>query len=230
MFSKNCAVLKYNSEIGRLFHNERVNMLEVRDVTRAYGRNKVLKGISFIAKPGEQIAIIGRNGSGKSTFLRILSGIDKPAGGNVLFWGHEAIRDKSVFRRFTGYLPQDNPLLDELSVQDNISLWSGIGGRPSENLIREFSLDDILKKKVTQLSGGMKRRVAIACACVNNPPVLIMDEPTASLDIYYKKEIRAWMKSFRQGNGIIVVATHDELEMNDSTRVFRMEQGILTER
>jgi ABC-2 type transport system ATP-binding protein len=203
-------------------------MLEVRDITRAYGKNKVLKGISFDAAPGDQIAIIGRNGSGKSTFLRILAGIDKPAEGTITFWGHRADKEKSVFRQFTGYLPQDNPLLDELNVQDNISLWSGRGGSPSEELIREFFLDDILKKKVSQLSGGMKRRVAIACACVGNPPVLIMDEPTAALDIYYKKEIRTWMKNFRQGNGIIVVATHDELEMNDSTKVFSMENGVLT--
>lgn len=203
-------------------------MLEVRDITRAYGKNKVLKGISFDAAPGDQIAIIGRNGSGKSTFLRILAGIDKPAGGTISFWGHRADKEKSVFRQFTGYLPQDNPLLDELNVQDNISLWSGKGGRPQEDLVREFYLDDILKKKVSQLSGGMKRRVAIACACVGNPPVLIMDEPTASLDIYYKKEIRTWMQKFRQGNGIIVVATHDELEMNDSTKVFSMENGVLT--
>lgn len=205
-------------------------MLLVRDITRAYGRNKVLKGISFDAKPGDQIAIIGRNGSGKSTFLRILAGIDKPASGTISFWGNRSDVKKSVFRQFTGYLPQDNPLLDELSVQDNISLWSGQRGRPSDELIAEFYLDDILKKKVSQLSGGMKRRVAIACACVGNPPVLIMDEPTASLDIYYKKEIRTWMKSFREGSGIIVVATHDELEMNDSTKVFSMENGVLTQR
>lgn len=203
-------------------------MLEVRDIQRAYGKNKVLKGISFDALPGEQIAIIGRNGSGKSTFLRILAGIDKPASGTISFWGSRADKHKSVFRQFTGYLPQDNPLLDELNVEDNISLWSGRGGRPSPQLITEFSLDDILKMKVSQLSGGMKRRVAIACACVGNPPVLIMDEPTASLDIYFKKEIRTWMKTFRQGNGIIIVATHDELEMNDSSKVYSMENGILT--
>lgn len=202
-------------------------MLEVRDITRTYGRNKVLKGISFDAYPGDQIAIIGRNGSGKSTLLRILAGIDKPKEGTISFWGNRSDKKKSVFRQFTGYLPQDNPLLDELNVQDNISLWSGRGGRPSEELIAEFSLDDILKKKVSQLSGGMKRRVAIACACTLNPPVLIMDEPTAALDIYYKKEIRAWMKTFRQGNGIIIVATHDELEMNDSTKVLSMENGVL---
>ena len=140
-------------------------MLEVSHVAKSYGRRTILRDISFTAEPGEQIALIGRNGCGKSTLLRMLAGIDPIAEGEVFFFGNRAGRDRSVFREFSGYLPQDNPLLGDLSVEDNISLWSGRSGRPDDWLVREFQLDGILKQRTDRLSGGQRRRAALACAC-----------------------------------------------------------------
>ncbi|WP_051226466.1 ABC transporter ATP-binding protein [Butyrivibrio sp. MC2013] len=202
-------------------------MLEVGHITRSYGRKAVLRGVSFNARPGEMVAIIGRNGCGKSTLLRILAGVDPMQKGRVTFWGREASSDRRLFSKYTGFLPQDDPLLDELTVKDNLSLWMKDKGEDYREIIREFDLEPILGQKVSTLSGGMKRRTAIACACAGRPPVLIMDEPTSSLDIYYKKEIRDWMQSFIRGNGIIIASTHDEAEIAESSRVYLMEDGIL---
>ena len=90
-----------------------------------------------------------------------------------------------------------------------------------------FQLEDILKQQVSKLSGGMKRRVAIACACVHMPPVMLMDEPTAALDIYYRTEVRKWMRQYRDMNGIIITVTHDSDEMSDSSVCLLIEDGLL---
>jgi ABC-2 type transport system ATP-binding protein len=201
--------------------------VDVADITKKYGRKPVLLGIGFTADVGEQIAVIGRNGCGKSTLLQILGGILKPDTGSISYFSSQG--NLPDFEKYCGYLPQDNPLLEELSVQDNLSLWSGKLGRPEEALIDMFNLSDLLKTPVRKLSGGMKRRVSIACCLVNWPPVMIMDEPTSSLDYVYKREIRSWMREYRSANGIIITATHDDAEIAESSRILLLENGILSE-
>jgi ABC-2 type transport system ATP-binding protein len=126
-----------------------------------------------------------------------------------------------------GYLPQENPLIEELSVADNISLWSGKRASREDEAVKMFELETLLKEPVYKLSGGMKRRVAIACACVHMPAVMLMDEPTAALDIYYRREVREWMKRYREMNGIIVTVTHDSDEMSDSSKCLLIEGGSI---
>ena len=202
--------------------------VEIRGIKKRFGRKDVLRDISFDAEKGEQIAIIGRNGSGKSTLLQILTGLLKPDDGKVTYFKTSVLGNRAAFSRYCGYLPQENPLLGELSVQDNISLWSGRLGRPDEKLISMFDLEDILKTPVNRLSGGMKRRVSIACCLVKWPPIVVMDEPTSALDYYFRKEIRRWMKEYREAGGILIVATHDDAEMNDSSRILKIENGIIS--
>ena len=202
-------------------------MIEIEGVRKAFGKKTILKDVNLTVRPGEQVAVIGKNGSGKTTLMQIVAGLLSPDGGSVRFFSKDAGRDTKLFAKYCGYLPQENPLIGELSVQDNISLWSGKRGRPSEELVRMFDLADILRTPVEKLSGGMKRRVGIACTIVNFPPVLLMDEPTAALDIYYQKEIRDWMKEYRKSNGILLLATHDREEMRESSRVVLLEDGVL---
>ena len=201
-------------------------VVEVAGITKKYGRKPILRGIDFTAETGEQIAIIGRNGSGKSTLLQILGGLLKPDTGSIHYFSSQG--NFPDFAKYCGYLPQDNPLLEELTVQDNLSLWSGRIGRPEEALINMFDLSDLLKTPVRKLSGGMKRRVSIACCLVLWPPVMIMDEPTASLDYVYKRDIRNWMKEYRASNGIIITATHDDAEIAESSQVLLLEDGVLS--
>ncbi len=203
-------------------------MVEVRDIRKSYGRKLVLDGVGFSAGPGEQIALVGRNGCGKSTLMQIMAGLIKADSGTVSYFGKDTLSGRG-FSHTVGYLPQENPLIEELSVADNISLWSGVRVKPEDEVVKMFHLKDMLRDPVYKLSGGMKRRVAIACACVHMPPVMLMDEPTAALDIYYRLEVRKWMKQYREMNGTIITVTHDSDEMSDSTRCLLIEDGIIKE-
>lgn len=201
-------------------------MVEVTGVSKSYGKKRILNGISFSAKAGEQIALVGRNGCGKSTLIKIMAGLIKPDHGEVSYFGKILTSGIGTVRT-VGYLPQDNPLMDELTVLDNLSMWAGKRIKLSDDVVGMFDLGDILKEPVYKLSGGMKRRLAIACACVHMPPVMLMDEPTASLDIYYREDVRRWMRKYREMNGCIVVVTHDSDEISDSSKSYLIEDGSM---
>ena len=171
-------------------------MIEVTQIRKSYGKKKVLSDITFQVKPGECVAIAGKNGCGKSTLMQIMAGILKPDGGELCYFGKKAAYKSSTFRRFCGYVPQENPLL---------------------------------QTEVSKLSGGMKRRLSIACALVENPPFLLMDEPTTALDLYYKESLHQWMKTYQQKNGIILMTTHDESEIRNADRCLFMDEGKVQE-
>ena len=185
----------------------------------------MLRDISFEAKPGEMVALIGKNGAGKSTLMDILSGMQRPDSGTICYFGQTMGKRRRQFGRYCGYVPQTNGLMEELSVQDNISLWTGKSGKPGERLMQMFQLEEILKMPVKQLSGGMKRRVAVACAMANFPPILFMDEPTAALDQEYRDMLHQFMRDYTKMNGILVVATHDENETAMADLVIWLENG-----
>ena len=201
-------------------------MVEVSNICKSYGKKVILNGVSLSALPGEQIALVGRNGCGKSTLMQIMAGLLKADSGTVTYFG-KSLKPGSGFSHTVGYLPQENPLIEELSVADNISLWSGKKCKKDDPAVKMFFLEDMLREPVYKLSGGLKRRVAIACACVHMPPVMLMDEPTAALDIYYRAEVRKWMKEYRAMNGIIITVTHDSDEMSDSSRCLLIEGGTI---
>lgn len=201
-------------------------MISAENISKSYRTTKILENISFRADCGEQVAIIGRNGCGKSTLMQILAGILKPDTGAVKYFGQDAVKKPALFSKYCGYVPQDNPLIEELNVQDNLSLWTGKPGRPEERIVSMFRLDELLKTPVEKLSGGMKRRVSIACAVANWPPVLLMDEPTTGLDYYFRMDIHKWMREYRRLQGILIIATHDEEEMRESSSRMLMKGGV----
>jgi ABC-2 type transport system ATP-binding protein len=201
-------------------------MIEVSHIRKKYGKKQILTDISFTASPGECIAVVGRNGCGKSTLLKILAGVMDADGGEIVYYGKNTIRRR---REFCGYLPQENPLMEELSVRDNLRLWEGKHRKAMETVIAQFGLSDILKQKVKTLSGGMKRRLSIACTLMKMPAVMIMDEPTTALDLYYKESIQVWMQQYLKGNGIVVMTTHDEGEIAQADRCLLMRDGVLSE-
>ena len=204
-------------------------MIQLSQIKKQYGKRKILQDISFQAGPGEAIAIVGRNGCGKSTLLQIMAGVLKADSGSICYFEQPAHQDRRIFQRFCGYVPQENPLMEELSVNDNLKLWGGGKGSHTQEVIARFELQQMLKTPVKKLSGGMKRRLSIACALLQSPPVLLLDEPTAALDIYYQDRIRQWMEEFRNEGGIIVMSTHDEQEIRWADRCQLMQEGKLEE-
>lgn len=204
-------------------------MVEISHLRKKYGKKVILKDISFRAECGERVGIVGKNGCGKSTLMRILAGIMKPDAGEILYFGKDALRKRKTFRKFCGYVPQENPLMEELSVKDNLRLWGKTEGETLRVLTELLQLQDIMNMPVEKLSGGMKRRVSIACALMNMPPVILMDEPTTALDLYYKESIHRWMERYQKMNGIIIMTTHDEQEIMECDRCLVMKDGEMIE-
>lgn len=204
-------------------------MLEVRNISKKYGKKTILKDISFSISPGQRVAIVGRNGCGKTTLMQILSGSMKADSGEISFFGHNPLRSRRYFREYIGYVPQDIPLLPELTVIDNLRLWRVTKCPNYKYIVERFELTPIMKTEVRKLSGGMKRRLAIACAIAAWPPILLLDEPTTALDIYYKENIQAWLSEYNNLNGMVLVSTHEEAEIVACDRCLFLKDGKLIE-
>ena len=201
--------------------------LEVKGLTKSYGGKQIFSSLSFTISSGETVGLLGRNGTGKTTLLQILAGLLKPDAGEIQYFGQKIPRGSAALSKVCGYLPQENPLLMELSVQDNLSLFTGRSGRPAENLISMFHLEEILNTPVKRLSGGMKRRVSICASVCLGQPLLLMDEPTAALDMEVKREIREWFLQYKKLGGTLLIATHDEEEIRALDRCLKLESGSI---
>ena len=208
--------------------------IEVSKINKKYGKKTILNDITFSANPGECIGIVGANGCGKSTLLKILSGAISPNGGSIIYKDKNPLAQKKYFYESIGYIPQDNPLFDNLTVYDNLKLWYcdsplNLEEEIKSGVIARFGIDKFLKSTVKNLSGGMKKRLSIACGVAKNPEILILDEPGASLDIVCKEEIRAYMEEYIQKGGTIIIASHEERELSVCTKMYIMEDGVLNE-
>lgn len=204
-------------------------MLEVSDIRKSYGKKQILSDINFSAKSGELVTIVGRNGCGKTTLMQIMAGIEKPDSGRLIYFGHDPLKERKAFRQYCGYAPQELPLMEELTVKDNLKLWGVQRSEAYERIVQTFQLAEMMKMQVSKLSGGMKRRLSIACAAAKWPPILLLDEPVTALDLYYKDSIEKWLQMYKKMNGIIIMTTHDEKEILNSDRCLLMKQGRLVE-
>lgn len=200
--------------------------LAVSNIKKSYKKSLVLDGISFEASDGEIIGFIGKNGCGKSTLLSILAGILKPDEGNILVDETDVLKKSSSFEKLIGYLPQTDPLSLMMSVKDNLKLWCN-GRAEYEKVVADMKLDTMLNKKVSALSGGMKRRVAIGCVMANNPQIMLLDEPTVSLDLENKAMFHDYMEKFRSKGGIILMVTHEMEEIQLCSTVYQIVNGKL---
>lgn len=204
-------------------------VIKTEHIQKSYGKKKILKDISFQGARGERIVIVGLNGCGKSTLLQILAGVMKADSGELYYDDQNPYKNRQLFRKKCGYVPQENPLMEDLTVLDNLRLWGYRKRKPDHVLLEQFGLEELLGQKVEQLSGGMKRRVSIACAAIPHPPIMLLDEPTTALDIFYRDELEQWMKLYQSRGGVIVMTTHEEAEIASADRCLVMKDGFLTE-
>ena len=195
--------------------------IRVQDVQKRYGWRKILKGASFEAQSGQCVALLGMNGSGKSTLLSILAGVQNCERGTAVVNGINLLTDKKTAGKIVGYVPQENPLIQDLTVRDNLKLWYcdsplDMEKELREGLLKMLGIDRMLHMPVKKLSGGMKKRVSIGISMWANPKVLLMDEPAAALDLVAKRDIRNYLRYYLSQGNIVVLATHDEEELDIS--------------
>ena len=208
-------------------------MIEIKDVTKSYGRHKVLQNVSFEIMEGELFGLLGPNGAGKSTLIDILTGIQSMESGEIFINGKSIKTDKVEIRKQLGLVPQDIALLEELNAVDNLEYFGGLYGlaraelkNQIEKLLEVAGLTDKKKEKVKNYSGGMKRRLNIAVAMLHNPSILILDEPTVGVDAQSRQHIFDYIQSLAEQGTTILYTSHymEEIETL-CKRVFILDLG-----
>lgn len=220
-----------------------MNILEVKNLSKIYGKDETkvvaLDNVSFSVKQGEFVAIIGPSGSGKSTLLHILGGVDVPTKGSVIINGTDISTldetNLAIFRRRQiGLIYQFYNLIPILTVEENLTLPLLLDGRKPnqkiiDSLVKTLGLENRLKHLPSQLSGGQQQRVSIGRALMNNPALMLADEPTGNLDSENTKEIISLLKKFnKENNQTLIVITHDERIALAADRVIAIEDGRIT--
>lgn len=195
--------------------------VEVRELTRAYGANKVVREVSFNLSKGEVLGFLGPNGAGKSTTMKMLTGNLAPTAGTVRICGIDMLENPKEAKALIGYLPETPPLYKELTVDEMLSLAARIHGvargkvrRAVEHVKERTGLTEMGKRLCENLSTGYQQRVGIAQAIIHNPMVVVLDEPTRGLDPIQIKDIRALIKELG-GEHSVILSTHilPEVEM-----------------
>lgn len=220
-----------------------MKILDVKNLSKTYGRGdtlvKALDNVSFSVNQGEFVAIIGPSGSGKSTLLHILGGVDKPTSGSVVIGDTNiANLDETALaifrRRQIGLIYQFYNLIPILTVEENLTLPLLLDGRKPDkrlidSLVKRLGLQDRLNHLPNQLSGGQQQRVSIGRALVNNPALMLADEPTGNLDSANSKEIISLLRQFnKENNQTVIIITHDEKIAMSADRVISIEDGKIT--
>ena len=203
-----------------------------KNVKKNFGKLEALKGINLTIEEGEFFGLLGPNGAGKSTLINILAGLAKPSSGSIKVMGFDVIQDYQYARRSLGIVPQELVFDPFFNVREMLRFQAGYFGKGRENddwideVIEGLDLKDKANTNMRMLSGGMKRRALIAQALVHKPPVIVLDEPTAGVDVELRKRLWQFIKKLNQKGHTIVLTTH-YLEEAETlcNRIAMMDQG-----
>ena len=196
-------------------------MITIENVSVKY-KKTVLNDVNIKAQKGECIGLLGLNGSGKSTLLSAIAGIKKPASGKITTEGK------------IGFVTQENALIDELTAYDNILMWTSMKKEDIMKALQgpELSIlkvSDFINVKVRNMSGGMKKRLALASVIITGPDILLMDEPLAALDIPAKSDILKFIDAFKANGGIIFIASHEAEVFEHCDKVYHLKDGKIVQ-
>lgn len=215
-------------------------MIKLRDITKSYGDIKVLRNINLEISRGEIVSIVGPSGAGKSTLLQIMGSLDRPDSGVVKYEDTDifALRNKELAHWRNGnigFVFQFHQLLPEFSMLENVAMPALIAGASrkeafnrASDIIDMLGLQDRANHRPAQLSGGECQRAAVARALINNPQVILADEPTGSLDSHNRDQLQQLFLNLREQLGqTFVIVTHDEALSSGADRVIHMKDGSI---
>ncbi|MDR3269292.1 MAG: ABC transporter ATP-binding protein [Tannerella sp.] len=217
-------------------------MIRAKGITKSFDKLQILKMIDLQVNKKEIVAIVGPSGAGKTTLLQILGTLDKPDDGRLEIDGIEPFklneREISGFRnRHIGFVFQFHQLLPEFTAMENVMIpaliareKASVAEKKAKELLEYLKLSDRIEHKPAELSGGEKQRVAVARALINQPSVILADEPSGSLDTQNKEELHALFFDLRNQMGqTFIIVTHDENLATKTDRIIHMKDGIITE-
>jgi ABC-2 type transport system ATP-binding protein len=204
--------------------------VEVNGVSKAYGAIKALCEVTFTVAEGELFGLIGADGSGKSTLMRILASLITPDSGEVKITGLDTVKDFRLVRCLIGYMPGRFSLYGDLTVEENLRFFSSVFGTTFESnryLIEEIysTIEPFRRRRAARLSGGMKQKLALCCALIHNPKVLLLDEPTTGIDPVSRVELWQMLGRLRERGITIVVSTPYMDEAGRCDRMAFMHSG-----
>ena len=216
-------------------------MIELENINKSFGSLQVLKDISLNIDKGEIVSIVGPSGAGKTTLLQIMGTLDKPDSGSVKYNGTDITlfneKELSLFRnRHIGFVFQFHQLLPEFTAEENIMIPALISGSNASDakskameLMRLLDIAERANHKPSEMSGGEKQRIAVARALINNPDVILADEPSGSLDSRNREELyKLFFKLRQELNQTFVIITHDESLSGMTDRSIRLVDGMIT--
>ncbi len=189
-------------------------MIEVQDLTKTFGQHTAVEGITFGAEKGEILGFLGPNGAGKTTTMRMLTCFFPPTSGKAIVAGHDCFEESLEVRKRIGYLPESVPIYRDMSVRGYLSFVAGVKGMEHKEIKKgvvramgDCGIDDVADRLISEISKGYRQRVGLAQALVNDPEVLILDEPTVGLD---PKQIRGIRQLIRDlaGKRTVILSTH----------------------
>ncbi len=205
-------------------------MITINNISKSYDKTPALKNISLEVERGELFGLIGPDGAGKTTLMRILTTLLLPDSGDATMNGNDIIADFKKIRHIVGYMPGRFSLYQDLSVEENLHFFATVFGTTVEanyDLIRDiyYQIEPFKNRRAGKLSGGMKQKLALSCALVHKPMILVLDEPTTGVDAVSRKEFWEMLKKLQQKNITIIVSTPymDEAILCD--RVALMQNG-----
>jgi ABC-2 type transport system ATP-binding protein len=187
--------------------------LSIKDVRKSYGKVQALDGISFDIQQGEFFGLLGPNGAGKTTLISTMAGLSRPDSGKIEVMGHDVEKDFRIARRQLGVVPQELVFDPFFTVRETLRFQSGYFGLQNnddwiDEIMANLDLTSKAQSNMRSLSGGMKRRVLVAQALVHRPPVIVLDEPTAGVDVELRQSLWQFISRLNQAGHTIVLTTH----------------------
>jgi len=205
-------------------------MIKVENISKSYNDVQALKDISFNVEKGELFGLIGPDGAGKTSLMRILMTLLLPDGGQAWMSGLDVVKDYRKIRRIVGYMPGRFSLYQDLTVEENLSFFATVFGTTIEQnyeLIRDIygQIEPFKDRLAGRLSGGMKQKLALSCALIHKPEILVLDEPTTGVDAVSRKEFWEMLKKLQEQGITILVSTPYMDEAGLCDRVALMQKG-----